>query len=412
MRTILHCDCNSFYSTVEIASNPLLRGKPMAVCGDPAMRHGIILAKSAEAKACGIYTGEVLWEAKKKCPQLHLIVARHTTYLEYARALRSICRRYTPFVEPFGLDECWLDVSHHALSGEEIAAQIRQAARTELGVTASVGVSFNKVFAKLASDLRKPDATVIITEKNFQTKAWRQPVDSLLYVGRATKRRLAGMGIHTVGDLANCDTDLLHRLFGKNGLTMQRFARGQDETPVLSPETADDIKSIGNSTTPPHDVRSIQEAKPVLYLLSESVATRMRRHGMACCTVSLSLRDTSLACFGRQIRLPAPTDMAEDIAAAALQLLYELYGWELPLRSLGVSASGLISTLQDTQTNLLMPVKKHKNKNLEEALDEIRKRYGHNAVRRGIVVWDSSLSQLNPVDNHSTQALSAMHGRE
>lgn len=231
MRTILHCDCNSFYATIELAANPHLRGKPLVVCGDPNLRHGIVLAKSPEAKACGIFTGEVLWEAKKKCPQLLLIHARHKVYLDYSRGLRSICRQYTPFVEPFGLDESWLDVSHHALSGEEIAARIRQAAKEELGITTSVGVSYNKVFAKLGSEMRKPDATTVITPENFREKVWIRSVDDLLFVGRATKKRLAQMGIHTIGQLAQCDTKLLWQAFGKNGLTIQAFARGKTTPP-------------------------------------------------------------------------------------------------------------------------------------------------------------------------------------
>ncbi len=412
MRTILHCDCNSFYATIELAANPHLRGKPLVVCGDPNLRHGIVLAKSPEAKAYGIFTGEVLWEAKKKCPQLMLIHARHKVYLDYSRGLRSICRQYTPFVEPFGLDESWLDVSHHALSGEEIAARIRQAAKEELGITTSVGVSYNKVFAKLGSEMRKPDATTVITPENFREKVWIRSVDDLLFVGRATKKRLAQMGIHTIGQLAQCDTNLLLQAFGKNGLTIQAFARGEDNSPVLSPETADEIKSIGNSTTPPHDIRCEEEAKSILYLLCESVAARMRRHQVACSTVSISLRDTSLMCFGRQMRLQQPTDAAEDIAKAAVHLLHEAYQWEIPLRSLGVAGGSLISTCQDVQTNLWLPAARRQNNRLDGALDEIRKRYGHNAVRRGIVVWDSSLADLNPVDDHAMQPLGAMHGRE
>ena len=411
MRTILHSDCNSFYASVEAAEEPRLSGQPVAVCGDPSLRHGIILAKSALAKKCGIITGEAVWQARKKCPTLILIPADQRKYLMYSRKMRAIYKRYTKLVEPFGLDESWLDVSGHPLSGEEIAAQIRNSARQEVGITVSIGVSFNKVFAKLGSDMRKPDATTVITPDNFRAKVWPLPSDELLYVGRATKKRLAGLNLHTIGDLAQAPDELLHSLLGKNGRMLQRFARGQDEEPVLCAEDADEIKSIGNSTTTPHDLCDEEEAKAVLYLLADSVAARLRTHRFACRTVSVWMRDSELNSQGRQCRLPHLSDSGSDIARAALSLLREHYRWDLPLRSLGVCGSDLKSTENMVQLPLWMPPKAQRERVLDTALDGIRHRWGHNSIRRGLMLCGDSTRKLNPVDDHDLQPLGAMRGR-
>lgn len=412
MRTILHCDCNNFYATVEIAFDPSLKGEALVVCGDPLLRHGIVLAKSEEAKACGIKTGEALWEARKKCPTLLLIPANQRRYLAFSKKMRAICRRYSPQVEPFGLDESWMDVSDHALSGEEIAARIRRSAKEELGLTVSIGVSFNKVFAKLGSEMRKPDATTVISRENFRQKVWPLPVEELLFVGRATKRQLSEMGIYTIGELALCDPALLKLAFGKNGASLQRAALGQDDAPVLGVEEAEDVKSIGNSTTPPHDIACDEEAKAIIYLLSDSVASRLRTHRFSCRTVSLWMRDTELSSFERQCRLPAYTDIADEIAAAAMQLFRDNYPWHLPLRSLGVRGTDLIHMDSDLQLPLVRDPGRMKNRQLERALDEIRSRWGHTCVQRGLLLCDRAFTNINPVDDHALQPLSAMRGRE
>lgn len=411
MRTILHSDCNSFYASVEAAEDPRLANKAVAVCGDPKLRHGIILAKSAQAKKCGVLTGEAIWQARQKCPGLLLIAADQRKYLLYSRKMREIYRRYTRLVEPFGLDESWLDVSGHALSGEEIAAQIRNSAREELGITVSIGISFNKVFAKLGSDLRKPDATTVITPENYQEKIWPLPADELLFIGSATKSRLSGLGLYTIGDVARASADLLQGALGKNGLMLRRFARGEDGAPVLCAEEADEIKSIGNSTTTPHDLTNEEAAKAVLYLLSDSVAARLRAHHFACGTVSVWMRDSELNSLGRQCRLSDSSDSGTDIAQAALRLLRENYPWDLPLRSLGVCGSDLRSTREHVQLPLWVALKKRKEHALDEALDGIRARWGHNVIRRGLMLCDRATSELNPVDDHALQPLGAMRGR-
>ncbi len=411
MRTILHSDCNSFYASVEAAEDPRLKNKPVAVCGDPKLRHGIVLAKSEAAKKCGVITGEAIWQARQKCPGLILIAADQRKYLMYSRRMREIYRRYTHLVEPFGLDESWADVSGHALSGEEIAARIRNSAWEEIGITLSVGVSFNKVFAKLGSDMRKPNATVVITRENYRRKVWPRPADELLYIGRATKNRLAGLGLYTIGDLAKAPDALLEEALGKNGLMLGRFARGEDDSPVLCAEEADELKSIGNSTTPPHDLRDEEEAKAVLYLLSDSVAARLRAHQFACGTVSVWMRDSELNSLNRQCRLPQKSDSGTDIAQAALGLLRAHYGWHLPLRSLGVCGSDLLSTAGTVQIPLVSSRRQKKEHALGEALDGIRAHWGHNAIRRGLMLCDRGTSDLNPVDDHELQPLGAMRGR-
>jgi len=410
-RTILHCDCNNFYATVEGVFDPALKGKPVVVCGDPQLRHGIVLAKSYAAKACGIVTGEAIWQAKKKCPTLILVTADLRRYLGFSRKMRGISRRYTSQVEPFGLDENWLDVTEHALSGEEIAAQLRKAAKEELGITISVGVSFNKIFSKLGSEMRRPDATTVITQENFREKIWPLPAEELLFVGRATKHRLNELGLYSIGDIANSPLALLRDALGKNGESLWHNAWGEDREPVLQMDEADDVKSIGNSTTPPHDIASQEEAKAIIYLLSDSVAARLRAHHLNCRTISVWMRDTELKSLERQCRLALNSDIADEIAKAAMDLFDQSYPWHLPLRSLGVKSSDL----KDSQYNVQLPLwsdpKRVKTQRFEQALDTIRLRYGHTCVQRGLLLCDRALTGINPVDDHALQPLAAMHGR-
>ena len=412
MRTILHSDCNSFYASVEAAGNTDLRGRPVAVCGDPSLRHGIILAKSQEAKAHGVITGEAVWEARQKCPGLLLIPANHRKYALYARRMREIYQRYTPLVEPYGMDESWLDGSAHAtLSGEEIAAQLRGSARRELGITLSVGVSFNKVFAKLGSDMRKPDATTVITRENYQEKVWPLPVRDLLFVGRATARCLGSLGIFTIEQLAQAPAQALRKALGKNGTALRAMARGEDTSPVLWEETAPMVKSVGNSTTTPRDIRDEEEAKAVLYMLADSVGARLRAQGFYCRTVSVWMRDTALLSCVRQCRLPQASDLGGEIARAAFSLLQAHYDWQLPLRSLGIQGSDLT----ESQDACLLPLwddPRHKReRRLEQALDDLRATRGHNSIRRALMLYRRNLTDINPVDDHALQSLGMMHGR-
>lgn len=253
MRSILHVDCNNFYASVECLYRPEIRDFPVAVAGDPEARHGIILAKNMMAKKLGVTTGEAIWEAKLKAPGLVLVPPDYKKYLRFSRMAREIYGEYTEQVESFGLDECWLDITGSLpmlyKDPVTIAHEIRQRVKEELGITVSVGVSFNKIFAKLGSDLKKPDAVTVIPYENFQEIVWPLPVGDLLYVGSATRRKLELVAVNTIGDLARYDRELLRWKLGKWGLILHDFANGLDTAPVRCIGEAEQIKSIGNGIT-------------------------------------------------------------------------------------------------------------------------------------------------------------------
>ena len=385
MRTILHSDCNSFYVSVECADHPSLCGKAVAVCGDPKERHGIILAKSDLAKKYGVATGKTVKSALEKCPGLILLPPNGEKYADYSHRMRAIYAEYTDRVEPFGLDESWLDVSGSRNSGVQIAAELRRRAREELGITVSVGVSFNKVFAKLGSDLHKPDATTLITVQNFRQKIWPMPAESLLFIGRSTAKRLHEYGLHTIGDVATCGENVLHALLGKSGDTLYRYATGGDDTPVLPIEHEDNVKSIGNSTTPAFDIEDESDARRILYLLCDSVAERLRAQKMRCRTVSLWIRDSNLLTIERQLPLREPTDLSAEIMQASLYLLRR--GWDMrsPLRSLGVRGSDLVSSLTGLQQTFAATYP-NRQAALENTIDSIRARFGKASLQRCIML--------------------------
>ena len=296
-RIILHSDMNNFYASVECLYNPDLRGKPVAVAGDPEARHGIVLAKNEEAKRFGVQTGDPLWMAKQKCPDIVFTPPHYDRYMQFSAAARKIYGEYTDQVEPYGLDECWLDVTGSMKlfgDGKTIADELRHRIRQELGVTVSVGVSYNKIFAKLGSDMKKPDATTVITSERFKEIVWPLPVSDLLYVGRATHQKLKRYYIKTIGDLAAADRRFLQCLLGQNGLMLWKFANGLDTSPVSNIGAKSLIKSIGNSTTAPRDLVTDEDIKITLYVLCESVSARMREYGFVCDTVQLGVRDNEL----------------------------------------------------------------------------------------------------------------------
>ena len=323
-RVILHVDMNNFFASVECADRPELWTKPVAVAGDVQARHGIILAKNQVAKGFGVQTGESIAEARSKCPSLVLLPPHMDRYKQISDKARGIYARYTDRVESFGIDECWLDVTGNGRLwgkdyGKVIAEEIRQRIKTELGVTVSVGVSFNKIFAKMGSDYKKPDAVTVITRENFRELLWGLPVGELIFVGRSTAKKLWYMQIRTVGDLARADPALLEGTLGKQGLTAWQFANGMDGSPVLHDGQEYPIKSIGNSTTTPVDMVTRRDAEIVLAQLCQSVATRLRTVDMRCTTVKLALRTTDLAwkpTFGaRQWRFTIPFTTANRCAA-------------------------------------------------------------------------------------------------
>ena len=401
MRTILHSDMNNFYASVECVYDPSLKNRPMAVCGDPEARHGIVLAKNMPAKRAGIKTGEAIWQARQKCPDLIVMPPDFKKYLRFSRMMRDIYADYTNEIEPFGLDEAWLDVTGHRMSGEAIADELRRRAREELGLTVSVGVSFNKIFAKLGSDMKKPDATTVISRENFRQKVWPLPAEDLLYVGSATRRRLAGRNIRTIGDIARCAPEQLRAALGKNGEMLWTFANGLDRSPVMALGEEAMIKSVGNSTTTPRDIRCDQDAHMVLMVLSESVAERLREQGMKGRVVCLSVRDCDLNCFTVQRKLQRGTALASEICRCALELFRQRYHWERPVRSLGVSVSALESLDGDVQISMFPDTGRERRYALETAVGNIRERFGHFALQRACLVGYREFGAINPRDDHT-----------
>lgn len=402
-RTILHCDMNNFYASVACFFQPDLRGKPVAVGGDAAARHGIILAKNEIAKTYGVQTGEALWQAKQKCKDLIIVPPHFDWYLRFSRIARHIYSDYTDQVESFGLDECWLDLSASTRlfgDGQRVADVIRRRIKAELGITVSIGVSFNKIFAKLGSDMKKPDATTVILPENYQQLVWPLPVSDLLFVGPATAKKLSRYGIQTIGALARSDKQLLQRLLGKNGLMLHAFANGHDTSPVAYTGAAAVVKSIGNSTTTPRDLTTPSEVRLTLLVLAESVAARLREQGLLCQTVQITIRDKDLFYYERQATLDAPTNAAVPIADKAFSLYQKHHISGKPIRTLGVRGCNLTTHRQIQLSFLSEAVKIQRQNDLELAIDQIRRRFGHFSIQRAVMLADPSLSQLNPKDDH------------
>ena len=405
MRTILHSDMNSCYASIELLHRPYLRGKPMAVGGDPEARHGIVLAKDELAKKAGVKTGMALWEARQVCPDITFVPPRMDLYLRFSRLAREIYSEYSDRIEPFGIDESWIDVTESASykgDGVQIAEEIRERMKTELGVTVSIGVSWNKIFAKFGSDYKKPDAVTVITPENYRKIVWQSPVEDLLYVGRATRRKLNNLGILTVGDLARMDPEILHSHLGKMGYILSVFARGEDQTPVSVQDYESPIKSIGNSTTTPRDLTTEEDVKIVTYVLSESVASRLRDDNFKCRVVEISVRDNGLYSFTRQHKIRTPTDISEEIAEAAMQLFHENYHWQKPIRSVGVRACDLVNAAYPFQLNLFTDEeRRNKQKKIDEMADYLRKRFGFYSLQRGLMYLDGQLSHVNAKEDHT-----------
>ncbi len=402
-RIILHVDLNNFYASVECLYHPDLRGKPVAVGGDEKKRHGIILAKNERAKAFGVKTGEALWQARRKCPGLVLVPPHFDRYLKFSRLAREIYGSYTEQVESFGLDECWLDVTGSGAlfgGGRRIADDIRARVKRELGVTVSVGVSFNKIFAKLGSDQKKPDGTTVITRDNYRTTVWPLPVSELLFVGPATTQKLERVGILTIGDLARADAARMGRMLGKNGVTLWRYANGLDTSPVARAGERPPIKSIGNSRTAARDLVTDRDVKIHLYVLCESVAERLREEGVVCQTVSVSIRDSGLYTYERQTRLAVPTASSEVLFAQAFGLYKACHPPGVPIRSMGVQASGLTADRYVQLSCLPEAARQQKREDIERVVDDIRRRFGHFAIQRGVLLSDTDLSGFDPKGDH------------
>ena len=383
-RQILHVDMNSFYASVEQAFDPSLRGKAMAVTGAAEKRHGIILAKSPEAKAKGVQTGEVIWQAKQKCPELITVAAHFERYQLYSRLARSIYLEYTDRVEPYGLDECWMDVSgSFRLFGDgwAIAAAIRERIRRELGVTVSIGVSDNKVFAKLGSDLRKPDAQTRLDASNFRERVWPLPVSDLLFVGHQTTKALLSFGITTIGELANADTQLIAHRFHRNGIKLQQAAQGKDTEPVLPYGMRPIAKSMSCGTTFPRDLYTEEDITIALLDLADHVQSRLIDAGLRAEGLGVWARDRRLVITHATDSLPYPTQSAQTLARCALPLARSLFDPQNPLRSLTLCATALRPAKEAVQTLLFSDIIRHdKWERVADTVEELRTRYGKRAI--------------------------------
>lgn len=390
-RVILHCDCNSFFASVETVFNPQYRDVPMAVAGSVENRHGIILAKNEHAKKFNIKTAETVFSAKKKCPDLVLLDPHYDRYVEYSVKANEIYSRYTDMVEPFGIDESWLDVTASGVfgNGYEIAEKIRQEIKQELGITVSVGVSFNKVFAKLGSDYKKPDATTVISRENFKDIVYPLPVSDLLFVGKSTADALKHLGIRTIGDLAEANRELLVMKLGKSGAMLSSYARGEDNSPVESSSKAD-AKSIGNGFTFKHDLVGREECLTGIKYLSEEIGTKLRIKGLKCSTVQLTIKDEYLRSIQRNLTLSSPTDISSEIADAAYRILCREWKEERPIRMITVTATNIVRAdsvheqlgFFDSENT----GKREKNGKREIAVDEIRRKFGTDSIVRASII--------------------------
>ena len=386
-RVILHCDLNNFYASVECSQNPILWTKPVAVTGNPRTRHGIILAKNEVAKSFGVKTAQTIWEAKQLCPNLICLPPQFELYQQYSKRVREIYKRFTDKVESFGPDECWLDVTHSQKlfgDGETIANTIRESVKKEVGLTISVGVSFNKYFAKLGSDLKKPDATTVISKENFKQKIWDMPADVLIFIGKRTYLKLQKLNIHTIGDLANADENLLKQQFGILGPQYKRIASGQDDTEITHQDFLDETKSVGNGMTAIRDLNTREEVEILVLTLAEKVTFRMRQAHLSGRTARLSIRNSDLTHKSHSITRNTPIDNASDFAKMCMELFDKYWSHLAPysIRSIRISMSNLTQTDTAQQIDLFDFEKTAKLKKLNQSLDKIRDKYGYYAVRR------------------------------
>lgn len=385
-RWILHCDCNSFYASVELLEHPELRDVPVAVCGDPDGRRGIVLAKNEAAKRYGVQTAETIWQARAKCPALTLLPPHRERYRAFYARINEIYQEYTARVEPFSIDESWLDVTQtwrlFAPSPQALADALRARVRAETGLTISVGVSFNKVFAKMGSDYKKPDATTLITRENYRQLLWPLPAGDMLFVGRRMQARLEGMGIRTIGDLAAADPRLLADTFGKLGAELSRYARGEDRAEVRRWGEKEPVKSIGNGMTFKHDLHTMAEVQTGLSALAEEVAARLRRHGLYAGAVQVTIKGVDLKSIQRQKQLPLSTHLARDLELESLALVRRHWPAGRPIRMLTVTALGLTEEPFAVQQSLFddAPQPDRRREALERSLDQIRAKYGRNAI--------------------------------
>ncbi len=389
-RVVLHSDLNAFFASVETVLNPALRNVPMAVCGEPEKRHGIILAKNELAKRRGVATAETIYQAQKKCPNLVLVRPHHDLYMRYSREVNAIYREYTDLVEPFGIDESWLDVTGSQKlfgSGEDIANTLRARIRRETGLTVSVGVSFNKTIAKLGSDLKKPDAVTVIDRAHFREIVWPLPVSALLYVGKSAMQVFRDLRINTIGALAESSPELLAYKLGKLGTQLHAYANGEDDEPVRSDYEKREVKSVGNGMTFSHDLYGMEEILVGLDAVCDLAAARMRAKGVKCTGVQLAIKDENFVTNQRQKQLSLPTNLARELREASAELLRETWNPRLGIRSLTVTGIGLVPEGTAEQIGFFDdPTENRRADRRERAVDGIRRKFGKGAIQSGGVL--------------------------
>ena len=389
-KVILHCDCNNFFASVEASMFPELNNYAFAVCGDPEYRHGIILAKNEKAKKYGVQTAEPIWKAKSKCKNLVLVKPHYEKYREYSKKIFEIYCRYTDLVEPFGMDECWLDVTGSQKlfgSGEKIANELREVIKREVGVTISVGVSFNKIFAKMGSDYKKPDAVTVITKDNFKSLLYPLPAGELFTVGKKASDKLKNVGINTIGDIAEIGEGILENLLGVQGKVIFQYANGYDYSKINHFQYRDAYKSIGNGMTFKTDLKTWADVRTCVFFLSDKVSARLRKHDVACAGLQVGIRDTSLKTIMRSCSLDSPTDLAYDLAEIALKLIEENVDVEEnPIRALSITGTKLLDSYSLFSQVSFFDIEEHqkheKEERLELARDKIRKKYGLEKLKR------------------------------
>ena len=385
-RVILHCDLNNFFASVECLGHPEYLDVPMAVCGSVEERHGIVLAKNERAKKFGVKTAEAIWEAQIKCPSLVIAPPHYEEYLKYSKLVRAIYEEYTDKVEPFGMDECWLDVTGSTLlfgDGKRIAYEIKERVKNEIGLTISVGVSFNKVFAKLASDMKKPDAVTVISRKIFRSVVWPLQAEEMIGVGKATKKKLNEIGIYTLGELANADASVLKLVFGKAGEQLKCCAAGKDFSPVLSKSEIPPAKSFGRSVTCAHDLKTTEEVAAVMLYLTGKVAASLRENNVMATVVQIHIRDEKLIVRECRAHLSQPTRITEMLYSLGMELFSGVWKWERNVRSIGIRACELVPEDSYSQYNLFYSgLRYDKLEKLEAQVFKICGKYGKNALFR------------------------------
>lgn len=390
-RVILHCDMNGFFASVELLDYPHLRNQPMAVCGNPENRHGIILAKNEIAKSFGVTTAETLWQARKKCPELQVVPPHHDKYKHYSKLINEIYLRFTDMVEPFSVDESWLDVTASQNlfgTGRKIADTIRKTVKNELNLTLSAGVSFNKIFAKMGSDYKKPDATTVITRENYKTLLWPMDIRAMFFVGKATAIKLQNCGIKTIGELALADKKTIASLLGKQGAVIHDYANGLDMTPVLHYDRLEKVKSIGNGTTFRRNLQSTDDIHVAVRGLSDTVASRLRKHKMKAFGIKVDIKDPDFKVISRQQQLDNATNLTEIIADTSMEIIGKSWNLRKPIRMLTITAINLCEENQAQQLSLFSEenVLVEKGEKVERAMDDIREKFGSGAISFGSVI--------------------------